>query len=56
MIETLTASWEALQTEETRSVVDALNRAGFERADAYRSAWKQYLRNSDFEDPSQSTL
>ena len=120
MIETLTASWETLQTDETRSVQAALHEAGFERADAYRynsasilvrvidpqfeglsvekrhdliepaleqlpertqgdilmlyafapselydpqrqgpqipSAWKQYLRNSEFEDPTQSVL
>lgn len=120
MIECLTASWEGLQTDETRSVVEALSRAGFERSDAYRynsasirvrvidarfegesvekrhdlvepvfeelpertqgdilmlytfapseiydpeqpgppipSSWKQYLRNAEFEDPSQSIL
>ena len=36
MIETITAPWEAQQTDETRSVVEALNQAGFERSDAYR--------------------
>lgn len=36
MTETITPTWEAKQTDETRSVVEVLNRAGFERADAYR--------------------
>ncbi len=120
MIETLPATWEEKQTEETRAVAEALRDAGFKRADAYRynsasirvrvidsrfeglpvekrhdlveptleklpietqgdimslytfapgeihdptrigkqipSAWKQYLLNAEFEDPSPSIL
>ncbi len=36
MTETVNATWELKQTEESRSVVDALKNEGFERSDAYR--------------------
>ncbi len=36
MTPTMTRIWEAKQTDETRLVVSALNRAGFDQVDAYR--------------------
>jgi hypothetical protein len=36
MIKTTTPTWEAKRTDETRTVEDVLQRAGFEQVDAYR--------------------
>ena len=59
MTTTFTPAWQSKRTDETRQVEEVLRNAGFEKVDVFQQTpktFRQFLMNTEFDDPSPSML